>query len=340
MRYLSPVLLLGETLQWPIDKKFIQRERKRFLAELELSDDNSLELHGELFSKSDIINYFEDLQNESLAAYHLAIWQDPVLLAFLQDGRFGPGDRFNGSVTYTDRGFIDWISRYFYAAFIRFTTACFDQVDSIGMEAMLNNPLLMSAEDTERGWQFISNTLTANISLFDHYKGRGTKSSPPPMPINRIEHFMSSGYVQVIRQLPNSRFSTLKDQYAFSMQHPSISVFNRDLANRTLAVIWMETAATLVVSEDTKATIENKLAELNGLMGRHKKRQIGLWIFVIIVGIRALVSISNSDSDNRFPANTTVYYTDTAKVLGHKRRILDSAYLDSLIHAQNKNERH
>src|SRR5580658_5833786 len=115
MRYLSPTLLFGEVLPSPLDKKTVQRERKKWLAELELSGGESLELKGHSFSKSEIIEYFETLQQETIAAWHVAIANDPVLLSFLEDGVMDKGTSFKDAPLYDDPSFLAWISPYFYA---------------------------------------------------------------------------------------------------------------------------------------------------------------------------------------------------------------------------------
>lgn len=84
MQYLSPVSLLGTDFQSPFDAKTIQRQRKKLLAELELTGGEVLELDGRRMTKNEIIDYFEDLAREDIAAYHLAINEDPILLKFLQ----------------------------------------------------------------------------------------------------------------------------------------------------------------------------------------------------------------------------------------------------------------
>ena len=287
MHYLSPASFLGDNFQLPLDARALQRERKRLLADLELTGGDTIELQGRHFTKNELIDYFEALQQGNIASWHLAITEDPVLLRFLQDTTIAPGATFKDTAVYTDPAFIDWLSPYFRSAFTDAVTACFERGDAARMRAMLDNNLLMTAEQQEQSWLFIAGILEKNIALFDHYHNRGQKTAPAMMPITQISAFIGHGYVEVIRQLPDHRFGRLKDSYAFNMQHPAIAVFNRDLRNRPLTVIWLEEAISLAVSPNTKAVIRAKLAEFNQLMRKRKRRQYFryAWIGMVVLGV-------------------------------------------------------
>jgi hypothetical protein len=333
MRYLSPGSLLGDALPQPLDKKAIQLARKKLFAELELSGSDSLDIHGAPFTKNDIIDYFEELQKENISAYHQAIAEDAVLLAFLQDGFIDEGTKFRNAPIYADAGFIGWLSPYFHAAFTSFCADCFELTDETSMKTILENRLLMTVGDKERSWWFISNILNKNIALFDHYHGRARKNSPAPMPIENITAFIGHGYIQVIKQLPDSRFAQLKDTYAFSMQHPSIATFNRDIANRSVAMTWMKDAQGLAVSEDIRSRITSKLVELNEIerSSVRKKRPWGSLIWIIIVAVRLIAALASSASDNKYTPARTFDVTPDTKLPSYRTPTrLDTAYVDSL----------
>jgi hypothetical protein len=333
MRYLSPAFLFGEALQPPFDPKVIQRERKRLLADLELNGSDMLEVKGQVMTKNEIIDFFDALQNEAFAAYHAAVCEDAVLLRFLQDGELTWRNRFKDAGIYKDYGFMEWLSPFFFSAFTDFVTRCFETTDTIRMKAILENRLLMTNPDKERAWEFIVGILTKNISLFDHYRGRAQKHSPAPMPIEKVIDFLGHGYIGVIRELPDSRFAQLKDSYAFSIQHPAIATFNRDPKNRTLAVTWVEDAKDLAVSPDVKARVQNKLEELRGILSRQKKKANWGVIWLVIIGIRGIIALTNaSSSSNRDDPGAYPTYTDPAPVVNPSKTIqmLDSVLADSL----------
>jgi len=343
MHYLSPVSFLGNALQLPFDTRTLQRERKRLLAELQLAGGDTLEINGRPFTRNALIEYFDELQREDISAWHLAVAQDPVLLRFLQEVRLDKGARFITAETYTDSGFIYWVSPYFLTAFTQLVTACFEQGDAAGMRTLLDNQALMTPEHQEQAWLFIAAILEKNIALFDHYHGHGQKNSPPMMPITQISAFIGHGYIEVIRQLPDHRFAGLKDSYAFNMQHPAIAVFNRDLRNRPLTIIWLEEAMNLAVSAKTKGKIKAKLDELNHLMKKRKRRLYFryVWIGMIIMGvISGFLEDSNSNSGEFFfqkrssdPAKTRIVLdpaTDTTAHIGPYTPVVRAHKKDSV----------
>ncbi len=332
MRYLSPRLLFGDALPSPLDRKTVQRERKKWLAELELSGGELLELKGHSFSKSELIDYFETLQQESIAAWHVAIADDPVLLTFLEDGIMDKGTSFKDASLYEDPSFLAWISPYFYTSFTQFAADCFEHTDETSMQAILANSLLMTEADKERAWTFISNILTRNIALFDHYHGKVHKGASWSIPIDTVVPYLGHGYIQVIEALPYSKFAPLKDAYAFSMQHPSIALFNRDPDKRDLTIAWMTDARNLAVSRDISTQIDEKLGELTRLAQkrRHSKNWHYGWLLFIV--IRVVVSLTNSSSNNNFTPVNTTFTVDpaTKQFLTKPATRQDSAYIDSV----------
>jgi hypothetical protein len=116
------------------------------------------------------------------------------------------------------------------------------------------------------------------------------------MPINDIFAFLSHGYLEVIKQLPDGRFARLKDAYAFSIQHPAVAAFNRDENYRAATIYWLEDAWNLAVSPDIKARIRVKANELNNLLHKAKPKKKPSWwiVWVILIVIRLLFFLFRS----------------------------------------------
>lgn len=284
MRYLSPIFFFGDNFQVPLDTRMIQREMKKLLAELELADGDTIVRRGRSFMRNELIDYFGELQQEKIVAWHLAIVADPVLLRFLQDATINEGDRFKPAPTYDDLDFIAWIAPYFGASFAMLAATAFERADASGLRALLANRLLISPEAQEKCWVFISDILEKNIALFDHYRDRTQKGSASMMPVSAISAYLLHGYFEVIRELPDPRFSRLKDRYAFGILYPVVAVFNRNKRKRALAMTWVEEASKLAVSENVRGTIRAKMIELMGILHQAEKtahgRNITIFIFV------------------------------------------------------------
>jgi hypothetical protein len=312
MHYLSPATLFGPTFRPPFDIKTIQRERKKLLAELELSGGEVLNHNGQQFTKNELLGYFEELEQENIAYYHSLVNEDAVLVQFLEKKSIVPGARFKEG--YNDPAFITWLSPYFYSAFTAFVAKCFDHPDAAAMRALLDNQLPITGRDKERAWLLIGNILEKNIALFDHYRGRGQKKSPKPMPIKRVLHFLGYAYVQVIKQLPDSQFSGHKDNYAHNMQHPAIATFNRDPHNRSIAVIWVETALDLASSPSVKKRIQEKLSELTRIQKKNRRRNYVLMFYGLVLVIGMIKALIDTEDHNPRSILTPPVVLDTAAV--------------------------
>lgn len=340
MRYIPPAQLFGDAFTPPFDKKAIQRERKKLLAELELSGKEGLELNGYRLSRNEIIDYFDELQLDVIGGYHAAIAEDETLLGFLRDGRLDEGTSFGDAAIYDDPGFLTWLSPYFYTAFTEMVTNCLGWMDEVTMKTLVGNRLLMTDEDRERAWLFIAGILNRNIALLDAYHGKGGQFTPLPMPFDRITDFVAHGYIRVIEQLPDSRFGQIKDAYAFSIQHPAIAAFNRNGTYRGASINWIEDAKYLAVSRDVKARIGEKLEELESLQKRTKKGRPWGVVWLIVIGIRLITMMMNSSSssDKTFtPGVVTVPLDSSTRALlmrqqGHP----DSLRYDSILTSLHK----
>lgn len=329
MYYLSPALLPGHPLQPPFDPRPIALARKKLLVDLELSGSDTLNINGRLFTKNEIIEYFEELRQPAIAAYHAAIGEDATLLKFLEKGVIAEDARFKDQDIYNDPAFINWLSPCFYTTLTEFIKACFENTDASGMQAILANKPLMTPHDKQQAWLYIAGILEKNIALFDHYRTRGQKNSPRMMPITHISAFIGHGYLQVIKQLPDRQFGRLKDKYAFNMLHPAIATFNRDRRNRSLSIIWVEDALDLAVSADLKPVIRAKLNELNTLLKKGKKRSRTIQLAFVVAFIMILSNIVNSAIDDNNQTATPAYPSHPAMLSTQPDTTIDTS--DSVI---------
>jgi hypothetical protein len=154
--------------------------------------------------------------------------------------------------------------------------------------------------------------LERNIALFDHYRTRGQKKSPKPMPITKVAGFLGYEYIQVIKQLPDSRFASLKDRYALNMQHPAIATFNRDPHNRNMATKWLENALDLTISPSAIETVQAKLDEFHRLLKKQRRRNIVRIVYVAFVFIGMSTAFWQTHDDQPGSSPFPTYSTPPA----------------------------
>ena len=87
MQYINPfsTLDISDDLN-QIDKRTLQRLKKRYLAEFELHESPTIEIKEKTFDKNAILKIFNQLQNQDILNYHFKIFKNKPLLHFLENG--------------------------------------------------------------------------------------------------------------------------------------------------------------------------------------------------------------------------------------------------------------
>ena len=336
MQYLSPTTFSGETLSAPLDKKAIQLGRKKLFAELELSGESTIELHGKPFTKNDIIKYFEDLLKEDALSYHSAVGEDRVLLVFLENAWIGRKEKFQDNPLYKNEQFIQWISPYFCHSFMTFMDACFQgEPDEYGLTSLLNNKLLMTPGDIEKSWSSITRIIMDDISILEQYHVK------KDLAVSLVSGLMEFSYIRMIQMLPQGRFASLRDKYALCMQNVCIDIFNKHKSLRSHVKTWLENAKLLADSQEIKNQIIKKLEEMDGIQGAtgEKKKEsssspLKIILFILIAVVRIATCKSFSSSSNYNYNN----YQNTPLVFPQNSS--EKKILDSLINKYRENQDH
>ncbi|HVU57429.1 MAG TPA: hypothetical protein VHD83_20340 [Puia sp.] len=326
MRYLSPFSLPDSPSTHPLDKKALMFQRRKLLAELELNADGLLYIKNRPFSKSDILDYFETLQDESVLLYHGEVGKDKILVAFLEEGQLPEGAVFAQADLYDDIQFLQWISPYFYIAFTGYVKECLQKIDERGLQTLLQNRLLLTDYDRERAWIQIGQLLENNVSLLDHYHERGAQSAAG-LSISGISPFVTEPYIGMILMLPKDPFAGVRDRYAFALMQVSIHIFNKLKGSRDMAQEWIENARLLAVSEAVAAGVDDKIREMRKFRKKSNARNIR---FAVVLGIIVFKLLANQNwgSSNNTPSFTRFDYINGKDTI----TIHDIKQLDSVLH--------
>jgi hypothetical protein len=310
MRYLSPASLLDSPLPNPPDSKWLLLQRKKLLTELELGTDGTVTIKNRSLSKSDILDYFDTLQNDTALHYHQAIGNDKLLVDFLEDGLLPTEASFARSSLYDDISFIQWISPYFYTSFTEYCKTCLENCDEDGLRTILRNPLLLTEYDKERAWIQIGQILEKNIELLHRYEEKAKKKNAAPN-VADTSRLINDRLTKTILQLPQTPFSRLRDQYAFSAMQVSIWLFNKNKWKRDLAQSWIDNAKALTVSQAMHNQVVNKIAEMKSIREKRTK-SIGIRAGIILV-IVILRMITADGGCNSSQGSTRVYTLNNHK---------------------------
>jgi len=311
MRYLSPASLPDGSQFNPSDKKSLQLQKKKLLAEIELSTEGELRINDQTFSKNDILAYFDSLEDENIISYHEAIGKDKTLVRFLETGRLTDRTAFAQATLYSDARFLQWISPYFYIVFTGFVYRCLENTDIVGLETILQNPLLLTDQDRENAWLKIGQMLEDNIDQLDHYHEQDKKK--PTLSVDDLDVLITKPLTRMILLFPETPFSGIRDKYAFAIMQVCIYTYNNDKAHRKHIDPWMENAKALAASERMADELASKHQEIKKL--REKSRQSTLFrgAFLLIFILVKFIPGSNypSPSNSQPPITTFSFHADT-----------------------------
>jgi hypothetical protein len=306
MQYLSPSTLLGETITTPIDKKAIQLGRKKLLAELELSAQDNLEIHGITLTKGNIIDYFEALQQDNVIDYHNAVGEDDVLKTFLEDHYIANDAKFRDNLLYNDIRFIQWISPYFFTAFTTATDQCFRYMKKDGLIAILDNQYLMTDYDLEQAWISVMKILTSNIALLEYFRNKGEQGKGDKETFDAAAPLMGCQYINLIVLLPEHRFDEVRNKYAFVIEQAAIYTFNKKKAHRLTAETWIENALLLAVAPELQTELTEKLKEMRRI-SRPTKDPSPFWNIARFAWLLIFV-VARAFTCNSFDSSATYKY--------------------------------
>ena len=311
MRYLSPVSLPGISLVDLTDKKSLQLQKKKLLTELELNADGQLRINDRTLSKNDILQYFDTLEDDTILHYHEAISNDKTLVSFLENSRLPADASFTPSSFYGDAGFIQWISPYFYTAFVEYAKYCLQNRDEQGLKNLRRNFQLLTDYDRERAWIEIGQVLENNVALLEKYQEQANRKKDKP-DIKGVSPLVSDTVTRMILLLPKLPLSRVRDRYAFITMQLSILLFNNGRSKRDLAGSWLYTAKTLAASETTYNQVVAKGQEMDNI---RKKGQRNLGIrAAIVIGIMLLRMITSAGACNASRSSSTRVYTQLTNI--------------------------
>jgi hypothetical protein len=307
MRYLSPASLSGGSVINLADKKALQLQRKKLLAELELNVDGQLIIKNRTFSKNEILAYFESLEDDTVLGYHEAVGKDTVLVEFLESGWLPAAASFTPSSFYGNMGFLQWISPYFYLSFTEYAKDCLQRTNEQGLKNLLQNFQLLTDYDRERAWLEIGQVLEDKAAVLENYQQQASRKNGK-LDMAGISPLISDSFIRMILQLPQNRFSGVRDKYAFSIMQLSVLLFNRSRLKRDLAECWMYNAKSLAVSESLYDQAVAKAQKMDNLK---KKNGNTLGVRVaIVLGIIVLRIIFSGDAgcnSSRNSSNQRIY---------------------------------
>lgn len=302
------------------------------LAEFEFSDSATITIKERQFTKHDVLQFFEQLEQADDLNYHLKVAGDKVLLQFLEDHTIAFQQSFLLKKADLDEAFIAWLSPFFTEAFSDFAFKNFRDKKLVALKTLLANDMLTTDADAFKAWDKTERHFQVIINHVTHLHENNAVFEPD------IEDHTDVYWIELVNQLPQWRFADKLNDYAFELMQLAIVVFNKNDRQQGLNIL--ATAKKLQVDEVTMQTLVDKEEEMNAIVsnsnneayertfGRQSQESSSLWPALRIAGIVIFLIIrlaiwsgrsSNSYSADKFTYLNSSDYVDYKKILSKSK---------------------
>lgn len=260
--YINPIELLNLDTVIPsgVDGLVIRKARKTLLAEIELSDTDSIIHNGIELTKSDCLRVIDDLDHKDKRDFHLFIYENYDLNRFLTSGNLIFFRTFKTEGIYKMQDFIDFISPYFSAQYAKalsrnFKTNNFNKVKSLlSVKPIVNDSYIEDCyKSTYATLKEIENEIIKITKDIEFKKSEHILNDFENLPavINKKVN------IDLINLLP-SFFQSLQNQFAQTIQ---------DLARTLNNAPYNEYKSAFEISEIANSIQTNGLVKQNVTKG-------------------------------------------------------------------------
>lgn len=230
MHYINPYDLLEINTDnlADVDSATINKAKRKLLAEIELSDSNTI-IHGGIeLNRGDCLKAIDDLDNRDKKEFHFFIYQHKHLKRFLTKGKISFFENYQAESIYKLPEFLDFISQYFAEQYDKILLENYKQWNSEVVKIILSvKPITNEAhyercykstysfvKETDNEINEITKDIKNNKSPFIAKKFKGIDTAI----IEKVN-------VPILNLLP-SYFQVLRNQLASSIRTLAIDINN------------------------------------------------------------------------------------------------------------------
>ncbi|HEY9261602.1 hypothetical protein [Chitinophaga sp.] len=281
MKYLNPLAFLTKMNGGPVDLRdnaALSLLRKKMLAEVELSDDKLLQFDEQLFSKNDLLQFFDRLPSSSELFYHEQITADPVLLHFLETGEMQR--QLADQAIYKDSDFLLFIAPYYEPLFTVAILNSLKQQDMATMKALFSGPLLLDGTHTTASYR----------QVLRYLKGCDNELKAATESLNNggayswkyLSRFVNVTLITQLNILP-TEFNKWRSDFGISLINLALAIYTKDF-KRGLQVLELaeQLHTTDYVQERVQVRKKELLVYRKGVL---RSRPLEIWLGPFIARI-------------------------------------------------------
>ncbi|MGD9486921.1 MAG: hypothetical protein AB7W47_02795 [Calditrichaceae bacterium] len=155
MKYLNPFDLLDIQLTSlsQLDSLLIKKSKKKILAEIELSDTESITINKIEFSKSEVLNSFDHFESNNKVEFFYFLYNYKELNNFLYFGETKFFIHFRQEYIFKSPDFIELLSPYYAPKFNNLLLKALKKKSVKALNILKSVPLLVSAKHSDKAYQ-------------------------------------------------------------------------------------------------------------------------------------------------------------------------------------------
>ena len=161
MQYVNPFNLLSLQV---IDPEKIKKAKKRLLADIELSETNSIQIHGVIIMKSELLRIIDELDDKDKYDYHSYIFHNNALNNFLSVGSLNLFENFRYESIYKVSKFRDFVSPFFAEKYDKILTEHYKLRNQSILATILNVKPIVNDFYLHRCYKGVFNILQKRLS--------------------------------------------------------------------------------------------------------------------------------------------------------------------------------
>ena len=171
--YINPIEILGLgnfTDANRIDNDVIKREKRKLFADIDLSDNETLEYHGLHISKGNCEQAIDKLINNDIKEFYLYLANNIQLNEYLVNGNDAFYNSFKLDSIFKLKEFVKFISPYFAVKFDKSLLISFEKNNITKTKSILNTIILIEQTEINIAFKSVSNSIQNNINEIDLIK--------------------------------------------------------------------------------------------------------------------------------------------------------------------------
>lgn len=260
MQYINPYELLQLSVEnfSSNDSNTFSKAKRTLLAEIELSENNSIRYNGRELTKSDCLRAIDDLDNRDKKEFHYFIYHNRYLNKFLTSGELSFFDNYQVESIYKLPEFLDFISPFFSEQYDKVLSENYkkERIETVkkilSVKPITNEPYFeRSYKSTYAFIRSIDNDINRLIKDIENEQNPYIEKEFKGL-ANNISEKVN---VTLLNLLPSSYFQSLRNQVAQSIRNLARDINNDPYNNYKPAFEIIEIANSIFVDGLVKQTI-------------------------------------------------------------------------------------